>query len=288
VTFVYSRLRRAETAFVVCAVLFTSGLVFRGSRSFPEVAAAAGMPQAHESEQKPKPSSSGASIKEAPESPPKRMVLPVGGWDLATPAGLAGQPSVVAAARGIGGPVALAPHLGRMYGAKPLFAWTYKGKAPNFTFVLRDDQDAELLRQRTTDAQYHPSKFPLLDPGKVYSWVVEFPAQLEPSQPAGFKMVSSEERHAIEQALARATGSDAYQVDLAHARIFTDHRLWYDAIGAYTDLITRYPHHAELYQERGDIYVQLEITKKLGEQDFARGQIEKERMNGTTPGKNEH
>jgi hypothetical protein len=196
---------------------------------------------------------------------------------------------VVAAARGIGGPVALAPHLGKLYGAKPLFAWNYKGEAHSFTFVLRDEQDAELLRQRTTDTRYHPSTFPLLDPGKVYSWVVEFPGQLEPSQPAEFKMVSSEERRAIQQALAQASGSDAFQVDLAHARIFTDHRLWYDAIGAYTDLIARYPHHAELYAERGGIYEQLEITKKLGEQDFAHAaELEKERMKGTAPGKDAH
>jgi len=287
VTFVSSRLRRAETVFV-CAVLFTGGLVFRGSRSFPEVAAAAGMLQAQQSEQKPKPSSSGASIKEAPEPPPKRMVLPVGGWDLATPTGLAGRPSVVAAARGIGGPVALAPHLGKMYGAKPLFAWNYEGKAHNFTFVLRDDQDTELLRERTTDARYYPSKFPMLDFGKVYSWVVEFPGQLEPSQPAAFKMVSSVERHAIEQALARARGSDAYQIDLAHARVFTDNRLWYDAIGAYTDLIAHYPDRAELYEERGGIYEQLEITKRLGDQDFARAaEIEKQQTSGAKPGKDE-
>jgi hypothetical protein len=109
---------------------------------------------------------------------------------------------------------------------------------------------------------------------------------MEPSQPAAFKMVSSVERHAIEQALARAGGSDAYQIDLAHARIFTDHRLWYDAIGAYTDLIARYPERAELYEERGGIYAQLEITKKLGEQDFAHAsEIEKKRVKGTTPDK---
>jgi len=281
VTFLPSRLLRAETAFFMCAVLFTSGLGFRGSRSFPHVAAAAGRPQAQESEQKPKPSSNGASTKETPKPRPKRIVLPAGGWDLATPTGLAGQPGVVAAARGMGGPVALAPHLGRMYGAKPLFAWNYKGEAHNFTFVLRDDQDAELLRERAAGARYHPSKFPLLDPGKVYSWVVEFPGQLEPSQPAQFKMVSTEERRAIEQALAGAAGSDTYQADLARARTFTDHRLWYDAIGAYTDLIARYPHGAELYKERGSIYKQLEITKKLGEQDFAHAtEIEKERMKG--------
>ncbi len=54
------------------------------------------------------------------------------------------------------------------------------------------------------------------------------------------------------------------------SQIFTDHRLWFDALGAYDDLIAKYPDRPELYDQRGAIYAQIPATKSLSEADFAR------------------
>lgn len=277
-----SKFHRAVAAFVVDTVLLTSALVLWGCRSFSSGPAAAGTSQTQQSEQKPKPPSKGASAEEPSKSQLKRMALPVGGWDLVAPSDLASQPSGIAAARGIMELQLLAPQLGKMYGAKPLFAWSHEGQAQEFTFVLRDNHRAEVLRQTVTEMQYRPwaVALPQLEPGKIYSWEVEFPGRLEASPTARFKVVSSEERAAIEQALAGAASSDDYQAGLARARVFTEHRLWYDAIGAYTDLIGRYPGRAEPYNERGRIYEQLEITKRLADRDFSRAK-EIEKQNGS-------
>ena len=70
--------------------------------------------------------------------------------------------------------------------------------------------------------------------------------------------------------LAAAALVDPYQVGLKWARAFRDRRLWYDALDAYSGLIARYPERAELYEERGTIYAQLEATKALADGDFAR------------------
>jgi len=261
-------------AFIVDTVLLTSVLVLGCSRS-----SSGGAPKAQLSDQKPKPSAKDASTDETSKPPPKRMALPVGGWELAAPSDLAGQPGGIAAARDISELQLLAPRLGKMYGAKPLFAWNYKGQAREFTFVLRDDQRAEMLREKVAEKEYRPwtGALPQLKTAKLYSWEIEFSGQLEPSPTARFTVVSAEERAAIEQALARVANSDDYQGALARARVYTEHRLWYDAIGAYTNLIGRYPGRAEAYNERGGIYEQLEITKRLADRDFSRAEeIEKQ------------
>lgn len=87
------------------------------------------------------------------------------------------------------------------------------------------------------------------------------------------------QRGEIERDLAKVSSSDDYARGLGRARVFTEHRLWYDALAAYADLIARYPERAELYDERGSIYAQLEVTQKLAEADFARAE---ELHNGAT------
>ena len=53
------------------------------------------------------------------------------------------------------------------------------------------------------------------------------------------------------------------------AQIFTDHRLWFDAVEAYSHLIKRYPYNAAYHEKRGEIYDQLSVTSALAEEDFA-------------------
>jgi len=89
---------------------------------------------------------------------------------------------------------------------------------------------------------------------------------------------SAEERQAIEQELARVADAEPYPAGLARARILTEHRLWYDAIGAYTALIARYPDRVEVYEERGAIYDQLEVSKRLAQQDIDRAKKTREEI----------
>jgi len=56
----------------------------------------------------------------------------------------------------------------------------------------------------------------------------------------------------------------------APALFFMRHRVWYDAIASYTDLIARFPARTELYEERGMIYAQLDVTQALADADFAK------------------
>ena len=50
--------------------------------------------------------------------------------------------------------------------------------------------------------------------------------------------------------------------------VFDDKGIWYDAIGAYAQLINRFPERPEVYDERGQIYLQLKPTRPLAEKDF--------------------
>ncbi len=88
--------------------------------------------------------------------------------------------------------------------------------------------------------------------------------------PLGIQVVSATERKEIDKALAAIPTGDAYQAGLARAELYTQHRLWFDAIGAYTELIAKYPDRAELYGQRGKIYSQVDATSKLAAADAAR------------------
>lgn len=201
----------------------------------------------------------------------KRIVVPAAGFELADTSKLASQPMVGGGGRALFGPHAFAPMLGKMYGASALFEWSYPQSTEKFTLVVRNDQSSELLRQEVSGTQFrYPNSAPRFDPGKTYSWTVEAASDGSTSAPARFVVASPGERAEIEKALAEITNADPYESGLGRARVFTEHRLWYDVIGAYTDLIARFPDRAELYKERGKVYAQLEVTKRLADVDFKR------------------
>jgi hypothetical protein len=54
----------------------------------------------------------------------------------------------------------------------------------------------------------------------------------------------------------------------ALAQIFVDHRLWYDAIAAYSQIISENRNYAGAYRERAQIYAQLPETEALANQDM--------------------
>lgn len=214
--------------------------------------------------------------KSADAAKPKhqRVVSSLAGFDLLEASKTQKQPMVVGATRGLPQPVALAPRLGKVYGLNPALAWSFAGKADKFVLILTDVAQIELFRREVTGTQYqYPADAPLLEPGKTYFWTVQSPLGVlgaTSSAPVGFVVVSAAQRDEIERALAQIAAADAYARDESRARVFTDHRLWYDAISAYSELIARHPNRAELYEQRGMVYVQLDATKPLAERDFAR------------------
>ena len=201
----------------------------------------------------------------------KRVVADLSGFDLLESSKVRRQTTVLVATRGLPRPVALAPRLGKLFGTTPEFAWSYAGESRGFVFVVRDAAQQEVFRVPVTGNTFrYPKDAPALKPERTYFWTVELPSAFfgpTSSAPAGLLVVSPSQREEIEERLAQLTG-DSYDASLSRARVFTDYRLWYDALDAYTDLITRYPDHSELYEQRAAIYAQLDVTQELAAQDF--------------------
>ncbi len=247
---------RAKQAWLAAALLLllAAGLVAQQKESKPAA--------------KPEP-----AAKSAPKKPRPRVVTDLSGFDLLAPSKLKKQPMVTGATRGFPEPEALAPRLGKVYDLRPVFQWSYPGKLRQFGFVLKGDDGQELFRTEAEGNSYrYPETAPPLEPGKTYFWTVEATSMLgvQPSAPVGFVVVSEEGRREIADGLGMTGSGDSYEGALARAKFLTDHRLWYDALAAYTELIAKYPQKAELYEQRGTIYAQLPATQALSDQDFAK------------------
>jgi hypothetical protein len=204
------------------------------------------------------------------------VVTDLSGFDLLESRRLDKQAMVVGATRGLPRPVALAPRLGKLYESNPTFAWSYEGTAGGFVFVLRNDVQEELFRTEVSGTTYHyPRSAPTLESGRTYFWTMEVASSVMGSivsAPVGFLVISSSQREEIEKRLTQVSSADPYQAGLARAELLTDYRLWYDALDAYADLIARFPDRPELYEQRGTIYSQLDVTRRLAEQDFAQAE----------------
>ena len=89
----------------------------------------------------------------------------------------------------------------------------------------------------------YPANAPALQDGKVYFWSVSTPTSMvssAASYPSGILVVTAAERQEIDKKLADISG-DTYEAGVARAQVFTDARLWYDAIDAYNALVERFP-----------------------------------------------
>jgi hypothetical protein len=164
----------------------------------------------------------------------------------------------------------LAPKRAKFYGATALFPWTFAGHNEGYVIIVTDEDETQLVHQQLKEPHYlfDPAKTKL-QPAETYYWRVQVLPNPLASEPLEFVVVSAEERQAIDKEIAAIPYGDAYQSALARARVFTDHRLWFDALGAYTDLIAKYPNNPEAYEDRGAIYSQIAATKSLGEADLA-------------------
>ena len=205
----------------------------------------------------------------------KRLVTDLSGFELADPNKTRKERTLLGATRGGSSrlPILLAPELTQFYGAAPILSWLYPGRSDGFEIVIRDEDDNELLRQQVKGTDFRlTSAASRFKAGQTYYWSVQsFPPLLESSFSAegAFRAVSAEQHQQIEKELA-AIMTDSYADGLARADLFTRYRLWYDALGTLHDLIDRFPDRAELYERRGMIYAQIEVTKPLADADFAR------------------
>jgi hypothetical protein len=213
---------------------------------------------------------------ETPEKPRRRRVVSdLSGFDLLDQGKVKNESMVVGAARGSAPPVVMAPRLGRVYSERPTFEWRDAGQPSAFAFALTDESQEEVYKAETPKPLLaYPADAPRLEPGRTYFWTVQAASGLfaTPSPPAGLLVLSGTQRQEVDRALAAITASDPYEKARARARVFTDRRLWYDAVAAYSELIARFPDRPELYDERGTIYAQLEATQAMADEDFARAE----------------
>jgi hypothetical protein len=164
----------------------------------------------------------------------------------------------------------LAPKRAKFYGQSAEFSWTFAGHNEGYMLIVTDEDETQLVHQQLKETHFRidPStaKF---QPGQTYYWRVQVLPNPLASEPLKFEVIPAEEQQAIAKAIAAIPTTDPYQSALARARIFVDHRLWFDALGAYADLIVKNPDHRELYQERSAIYAQIPATKSQSESDCA-------------------
>ena len=219
--------------------------------------------------------SSNPTGKTAPDkAQPKRVVADLSGFEL-DPKKSKSQNGmqIGAGSRGASLPPALyAPSLGKAYDLRPVFSWGTSPGAQKFTFRLYDSDDDEIYEQAVEGnlrAFAYPQDAPPLKAGATYSWTVQAIASqlVEPPEPVRIMLVSGAERKSIEQALESCKG-DALSDRLKRAQVLVDHRLWYDAIAEYSQLISKNRDNPDLYQQRAQIYAQLPETQALANQDL--------------------
>jgi len=164
-----------------------------------------------------------------------------------------------------------APKLAKFYGSAALFQWAASGHSDGYVLLITDEDETQIVKQSLKDPYYRfPAGGPKLEADQTYYWRVQVLPAAVGGDPLGIKVVSAAERKEIDKALSTISGGDPYQVGLARADVYTQHLLWFDAIGAYTELIAKYPDRAELYEQRGKIYSQIDATSKLAEADSAK------------------
>jgi hypothetical protein len=205
--------------------------------------------------------------------PLKRVRVELKGFELdKTQTAAASSTQIGGGSRGIGGTTTLlAPRIGRTFTAHPTFRWSHSTQAQDFIFQLYDESGAVLFKARVDGLEYHyPENAPGLRPGAMYRWNVRPEVALlgDSSETFRFVRVTENEIKEIADAL-RPIGVDSKEQQEQRAQILADHRVWFDAVAAYNDLITKNPEDTELHEKRGAIYDQLPGTRALGEEDFA-------------------
>jgi hypothetical protein len=223
-------------------------------------------------QQQPKPDPKSATPD--PAAKPKRKVLDadLSGFDISDNKSDKKVTTMLGGSRtaAIPSAILLAPHRAKFLGQSANFDWSFTGHNEGYILIITDEDETQLLHQQLKETHYRldpaATKF---QPGQIYYWRVQVLPNPLASEPLEFEVVSAEEQQAIANAIAAIPTTDPYQSAMARAQILTDHRLWFDALGAYDDLIAKYPDHSELYDQRAAIYAQVPSTKSLAEADAA-------------------
>jgi Domain of Unknown Function (DUF928) len=205
---------------------------------------------------------------------PVRVRAKLDGFDLtpksATPPRRPNQ--IGGVSRGLGTLVLYAPTMGKSYTLTPTFSW--RSDDPKGEYTLRISQpgmgaDAVYEAKVVGDHFTYPADAPALKSGETYVWIVQPTVDmLGGPASASLVIVGGTERDAVDAALAKAkTDSDPAA---AAAKVYTDMRLWFDAVSAYSSLIERFPARNDFYQARADLYDQLPATSALADADVAK------------------
>jgi Domain of Unknown Function (DUF928) len=222
----------------------------------------------------PKPSPAANATPANATSKPKRKVLDadLSGFDISDKKSDKKVTTMLGGSRtaAIPSAILLAPKRAKFYGQSATFEWSFAGHNEGYVLIITDEDETQLIHQQLKETHYRldtsAAKF---QPGQTYYWRVQVLPNPLASEPLQFVVVSAEERQAIDQALAAIPATDPYESGVARAQILTDHRLWFDALGAYDDLIAKYPGHPDLYRDRATIYAQIPATKSQSESDQA-------------------
>jgi hypothetical protein len=201
---------------------------------------------------------------------PRRAQAQLTGFDLAPDKASANQ--IGGASRGGGaGKIALyAPHKGRVYSLRPTFWWQGDPNA-TYTFHIQDvTGQFSWDRPVTGTSLAYPQDAPPLAPGGTYLWrITTDSALLQPPPPAAMMVIVADpDRSELDTAIAASPGP-GIDAGIARAKIYFDHRLWYDAVMEYSALIAQYPNEARLYSLRGAVYDQLPVTQPLADADYS-------------------
>jgi hypothetical protein len=204
---------------------------------------------------------------------PRRAQAQLTGFDLAPDKASANQIGGASRSVSNGRLVLSAPHKGFVYSLRPSFWWQGDPNAA-YTFHIQDIAgQLSWDRPVTGLALTYPADAPPLAPGGTYLWrITPDSSLLAPPPPAAMiVVVADSDRSQIDAALAQVQGTGV-EAGIARAKIYFDHRLWYDTVMEYDGLISQYPNESRLYGLRGDIYNQLPVTQTLANADYSRSQ----------------
>jgi hypothetical protein len=203
--------------------------------------------------------------------PVKRVRVDLAGFELGQTAPPKSSTQIGGGTRSVGGDTkVLAPVIGRCFTDRPVLAWTVAGQAQNFEVRLFDQAGTLVHRMRVSGRQVAlPPDHPI-EPGGTLQWSAQPETAMfgGPSAKATIKRLTAAEIDEIAKQL-KGSGSNAGDPQEWQAQVFTDRRLWYDAVAAWSDLIQRFPDRADLREKRGQIFDQLPVTQPLADEDFA-------------------
>lgn len=201
-----------------------------------------------------------------PQQRPARVRAKLDGFDLSSQSGKAPN-QIGGASRDLGGsPELYAPRMAKAYSTQPTFYWNAGDDQQKVLFRLMSDKGATVFESTVTGNHFtYPADAPALAPGNTYRWTVKPENDLMGGTvaPADFVIVGGTERAGLESAVA-GTSDPA-----AKAKVFVDHRIWYDALSTYTNAIVGHPDRKDLIRERAALYDQLPATQPLADRDLA-------------------